>query len=488
MIIVKMNKKKSITSLLLVYAMLCLHTVAHAKRALNPSIVQQAKQSIVSIGRQVAVAAYDMPTNRENGIGAVIDTEAGYILTIAPNIGPVMIAEFTVGFFNGATAKANMCYYDPWINFAILKVVDPTLIPKETMAVKLSPKLKEAQTVFTIALEKDKPSTVHMGKIFDTNMDLYWRMPQQYIGASMDTKVFVPGSLIFNDKGEGVAVNCGGWDTVNIGLHLGYVCYALTALNQNKEPIRKHIGALLKTYALDDAVRYDKLPREKQKAYAKQFSAGKNRILTVDAVLQGSPAENKLFPGDLIWAMDGKMVGPDLVDLDLSMNKSLKDSLVLTIFRQGAFHDVTVPFYNLNPHRITKMVEFGGTTFFETDDLCSKQGGVPAKTLTFCVAKPNTIFSKGIFCKSYGDTKFFGLKLLAINGQPLQTLDDVIARIPQLVKQKYFTMDFINHLPIGDCIGHDRYKANVEYDDTLEPPKVWSWNPIKLEWESQEII
>jgi hypothetical protein len=53
------------------------------------------------------------------------------------------------------------------------------------------------------------------------------------------------------------------------------------------------------------------------------------------------------------------------------------------------------------------MVEFGGATFFETDDWSSRQGGVVAKTLTFYVAKPNTIFSEGFFVAAMATQRFF---------------------------------------------------------------------------------
>ncbi len=64
--------------------------------------------------------------------------------------------------------------------------------------------------------------------------------------------------------------------------------------------------------------------------------------------------------------------------------------------------------------------------------------------------------------------------------------------IPQLVHQKYFTIEYINYIPLRhgmwDGFAHDRYKTNVEYDPNLAPPKVWTWHPIHLEWQSQEIV
>ena len=84
------------------------------------------------------------------------------------------------------------------------------------------------------------------------------------------------------------------------------------------------------------------------------------------------------------------------------------------------------------------------------------------------------------------------MRLLAMNGQPIQSLDVLIELIPQLVHQKYFTVEYINYIPLGHGMWrkfvHNRYKGNVEYDPNLAPPKVWAWDAIHLEWKGQEIV
>ncbi|CCM09873.1 protein of unknown function [Cardinium endosymbiont cEper1 of Encarsia pergandiella] len=185
-------------------------------------------------------------------------------------------------------------------------------------------------------------------------------------------------------------------------------------------------------------------------------------------------------------------VGPSLVDFDMEQNKSTRDHILLTICRKGCFQDITIPLYNLEDHRVNRMVQFGGTVFFETDDFSSRLGGVLPKTLTFCFAQPNTIF-KEIFHSSFEKIKVYTLKLVAVNGEPIYRLDELITGIPTWIKQKYFTVDYINHAnePILEksylSVAQDRYKANVAYDTTLELPKIWIWNAVKLQWEEKLI-
>lgn len=100
-------------------------------------------------------------------------------------------------------------------------------------------------------------------------------MPQHFIRVSIPSKSGASGSLIFNEAGEGIALNCAGSDTMDIGLHLNYVHHALAALKAKKLPVRKHIGALLTTYSLDDVVRYDHLSAASQKTYCTKFPNAK---------------------------------------------------------------------------------------------------------------------------------------------------------------------------------------------------------------------
>lgn len=208
------------------------HFVCYSKSNFNPNILKQAKQSVVSVDRRIAVTAYTFPYNFD-GNGVVIDKQSGYILTSGVVVGPIMIGIYTVGFFNGEEAKAKVMYYDPWLDYAILKV-DPLVIPKQVKEVKLSntPSVV-GQSVFTIS-KKNKKSTIHFGIIADINAKITWTMPQHFILISTTNKTVAIGSLIFNEFGEAIALNCACSDTINVGLHLNYIHYGLYALKQKK--------------------------------------------------------------------------------------------------------------------------------------------------------------------------------------------------------------------------------------------------------------
>lgn len=93
--------------------------IASANR--DSAVVKQAKQSVVSIDYKPTLTAYSIPLEGE-ATGVIVDKQEGYVLTNGI-IGEPTIAEYTVSFFNGTKAEAKICYSDPWLNFAILKLV-----------------------------------------------------------------------------------------------------------------------------------------------------------------------------------------------------------------------------------------------------------------------------------------------------------------------------------------------------------------------------
>ena len=83
-----------------------------------------------------------------------------------------------------------------------------------------------------------------------------------------------------------------------------------------------------------------------------------------------------------------------------------------------------------------------------------------------------------------------------MDGTKLDNLDQLIALIPQLIKKKYFTIDYINLLPLGDSMSElfgerfsqqDYLKADVAYDKNTPEPKIFTFNKEKMEWESERI-
>lgn len=93
----------------------------------KPNVIENAKRSVATVGKRPTLTAYTVP-QESYANGVVIDKRAGYILTSGTTVGPVIVADYTVDFFNGVEAKAKVVYYDPWLDYGFLKV-SPAAIP-----------------------------------------------------------------------------------------------------------------------------------------------------------------------------------------------------------------------------------------------------------------------------------------------------------------------------------------------------------------------
>ena len=306
------------------------------------------------------------------------------------------------------------------------------------------------QPVFIIGNNEGKGFSVHTGNVSGIQ-EVIGSMPQHSINVSMNTKGGSSGSPIVDNQGKAVALNYAGDETFGIGLHPAYIQYALSFIKQGKIPVRKHMGAIAATYSLNDGVKYRNFPKAKIKTYVKQFPTALSNAIQVVRVLQGTPADGKLLAGDILWAVDGQVIGPNLVTLDMAMNNAHASQVRLTICRNGEWLDIDIPLYNLEDHKVTQMVSFGGALFFETDDIFSEKVGLTAGTLTFSNALGSTTFVD-IPHITRGESMYFLLELCTIAGMKVSNLEQLVQYIPQLIKQRYFTVDYAQMFPHSDAL------------------------------------
>jgi hypothetical protein len=346
--------------------------------------------------------------------------------------------------------------------------------------------------VFVIGNNEGKSFSIHTGSITGL-YEINGAMPQHSIRLSLNTTGGSSGSPIMNQQGEAIALNYGGSDTYALGLHPAYLRYALGFIEKGETPVRKHIGVISEIYSLNEAAKYRGFPTEIVQAYTAKFPLAMGNAIQVSRTLVNSPAHGKLLAGDIIWAVDGKEIGPNLIDLDLALNIAKQDSIRLTIYRYGQKQDITIPLYNLEDHKITQMVSFGGTIFFEADDCFSDRVGVTAKTLTFALAQASTTFDQ---IKPYFPTdqgRVFALQVLAIDQKPVLSLDQLVQMIPAYIQEKYFTINYINYLPRRSFddwyIFGPRYAtSDVYYDENAPEARIFTLDQQKMEWESKIVI
>ncbi len=472
----------------MLFAFLCHAPMLFAKEAFSEKCIEQAKKSVVTISVNASFAAYGKGS-KWNGTGCVVDKKNGYILTNQHVIGAAVVGSYQVTFFNGIQQDAHLVYYDPWLDYGFLQVA-PTSIPQEVTETIFSPcNPVMDQPIFIVGNNEGYSFSLHTGVVADL-YEIGGAMPQQSIKLSLNTKGGSSGSPIFNRQGQAIALNYAVNQTFGFAIHPEYIRYALSAIRKGKSPVRRQVGVITKAIPIKDLVRYDGLEPSVQQAYIKRFPSGATSIIAVDHLLAGSPAAGLLLPGDVVWAINGQQIGPNLVDFDMAMNKATKDEVVLTIFRMGQWHDIKVGLYDLNLHKITKMVHFGGAIFFEMDDYVAQISGIPDKSLTFFYADANHIFSHVSPDRAKHD---FRLKVLSFNAKLVSNLKELVEVIPSLIAKKYFTIEYTDLSPFyafGTALhlGPRPSKAYVEYAVHIAQPRLFTWDEANHKWINVPIV
>ncbi|MGI2298671.1 trypsin-like peptidase domain-containing protein [Candidatus Cardinium hertigii] len=437
-----------------------------AKELFPEKVIEQAKRSVVTIEVSASFSAYEKG-NKWSGTGCVIDKQHGYLLTNKHVIGAAVVGSYKVTFFNGIQQEAHLIYYDPWLDYGFLQVA-PIAIPQEVTETTFSRRNPVIdQPIFIVGNNAGHSFSLHTGVVADL-YEVGGEMPQQSVKLSLNTKGGSSGSPVFSKDGQAIGLNYAGNNTFAWAIHPAYIRYALSAIRQGKCPIRKQIGIITQYTPIKDLVQYDGLPIACQQEYIKTFPSGATSVIAVDDVLTGSPSDGLLFPGDVIWAINGQQIGPNLGTFDMAMNRATTDHVLLTIFRMGQWHDIKIGLYDLERHKIKKMVHFGGAIFFEMDDYCAKINGIAAKSLTFVKADANHIFNRVASNRIKDD---FRVKVLSFNEKPLASLEALGAVIPSLLVKKYFTIAYTDlspfysfgalHLGARPSRGYIEYRAHV---------------------------
>lgn len=461
----------------------------------NSKVIQKSKQAVVSIEISSSLKAYGAFSTASLGTGFLVNKSKGIIVTNKHIANPITVSNFKLTFHNGQTASAKLLYSDPWLDFSFLQV-DPSALPSDMQELsfcKNEPKL--AENVIIVGNNEGKSFSTQTGKISDLYL-IKGSMPQHSIAISLNTKGGSSGSPVLNLSGEIIALNYGGSDTYALGLHPIYIKAALESIKTDKTPSRKHIGAIVELYSLSDAAEYRNFPQDKTKEYLKKFPNSMSNALVVAYTLQDSPAQTSLLTGDIIWAIDGKMVGPSLSAFDMAMNQTSKDFVTLSIYRNGESLNLNINLYNLEDHIITRMVQFAGVMFFEVDDVFCNKTGLPAGKLTLCNSLPNSTFNK-IKCYQNNGGANYLCDILYLNGEEIDSLDKLIQAIPKLKTKKHFTIDYSLLCSIeeekSELFGYrfsskDIYQADIAYDESSTTPRLFTFDKKEMQWKSVDLL
>jgi len=315
-------------------------------------IIEQAKSCVVSIERNTAIGLNGETPGRARATGFIVDLKDGLIATNRHVTG-TSPAKFKVTLRSGATADAKPLYYDPFSDFAFLKVSTAALAGAAQAGFAPPGTMSEGEEVFLIGNNEGYEYSVKTGTIVNTRVHKGARHDLSF-QTSFDRTGGSSGSPVFNAAGRVLGIHTSGTDTSSFELRAAYLEDALYVLRAGALPKRGDPLVRLAPLLISEARRTGRLP-----AGAASGADGRTkRLLAVEVSAGGT-----LRAGDIIISVDGVGISDDSYLFDKLMNNKAGGSAEAGIYRNGRPEKVTVAVADAAGEKVTRFITFCGAVF-----------------------------------------------------------------------------------------------------------------------------
>lgn len=449
--------------------------------------IEDWKKAVVSITNQVIKSPYGN-TGEFYGTGFIIDKKNGIIATNKHVVNHNNINDTSVTFHNGREMLVTVLYSDPQHDFSFLKTSAP--IPDDCNEFKFSsqfPQLNDSVTI--IGNNENQGFSIQMG-IITSLYETSNHFPDQTIRISLNARGGSSGSPIINSKGEVVAINYAVDSTYAYALPAHYLNDSISVIKKEQRPSRLDTGAILSYYSLDKAARHLNFPQDMVSEYLKKFPNSLNKALVVNSILPGSPAENLLMPSDIIWAINGKQVGPNLYEYQKIMDTST-EGVKLTVYRNGKPLEISIRPYDLARHTVKKLLSFDSTILFEVDDFIRLVTGAPIGAV-FAVNVERTSGLSNIETVSIDGSPHYLLQIVRFDDKDIKSLEDVAAIISDLRKKQDFSVYYKNYAGEGGYnktiyINRALQFQDIKYSPYDDEPTLFTMDETTKKWVSSKL-
>ncbi len=460
--------------------------------------VQKKLMNVVRRGVVIVKAtslAGTQESSRWMGTGFLVDKEQGLIATNAHvagyhsiptlhNYHPYLsVASYDVKFGDGTVLNAELLYVDPIFDFAFFKV-DPKKLPSNRLELSFADKTVELnESIFSLGNSSGEEFSVISGIVYDIYSCIGPFMDQSF-RYSGTTTGGASGSPVFNAQGKIVGIIYGGpaENVAGYALHGRYVLEALQALQKGKKPKRQDLGLRLFYQSVDDLCEAGLMDDASVKEYLQKFPHVSKKIVCIESVIAGSPAQKMLQEGDILWKVQGVLVGPKLLKIS-HMIDSAAGYVDLTMIRKGKKIEVSVPVKSFDRKPYERFVVFANTAFFE--------GSLHTRLATGD-SKPGVYASTTSEASPLESRGYGMVKISEIDGKPIQTLDDLIRLIPSLSQEKRievrYTLVGVCRTMMGPLLGTHSLFSIVKNPKQFNAPKEFVCDPTTQQWTATDIL
>jgi len=386
------------------------------------------------LAASLVTVTFDMPysvsgiTERNyHGTGLVVDAARGLVV-VDRNTVPVALGDVTVTFAGTVQVPGRVVYIHPLHNFAVV-AYDPKLIGTTPVrSAKLTPRdLNAGEPVWVVGLAADSQMRARSTEIAsieplelplsrtmrfrDSNLEIAQLVnpPADFDGvlADKDGNVLGTWSSFAYENGRELAQD-------NRGVPIDLVADMLDRVRTGR-PLHS-LEAEFAELPLAGA-RELGLPQSWSERLA-QHTATRRQVLSVVRLVGGSPAAQLLQQGDLLLAIDGKVVTRFR---EVEEAAADKDLVHVTVWRGQGELQLAVPTAQLPGSDVERVVEWAGATLQAPHRAMSEQRAIPPRGVYVAY------FAYGSPATRYG--LFPGRRIVEVDGTPTPDLDSFLKAV-----------------------------------------------------------
>ncbi len=390
-----------------------------------------------------ATRAFDTDWNvSAQATGFVVDAERGLILTNRHVVTPGPVTAVAT-FINREEVDLQPVYRDPVHDFGLyhydpskLKFITPAALPLYPAGAQVGVEIRvvgndagEQLSILagTLArLDREAPD-YGVGKYNDFNT-FYYQAASGTSGGSS-------GSPVIDIEGRVLALNAGGSTEAasSFYLPLPRIARALALLQSGRKVSRGTLQAVFR-YTPYDELRRLGLPAAAE-AEARAAAPARTGMLVVTEVQPGAPAYGQLAVGDILAAVNGRLIA-DFDSLDGLLDDSVGGDLDLAVVRGGERRTFRLPVQDLQSITPDEYLEIGDGVLHTLSWQMARHMNVPVAGVF--VANPGYMFG------SAGIPR--GAVITELDGRPVANLAEALTVFSALgdrqrVTVRYFTLE-----------------------------------------------
>lgn len=380
--------------------------------------------SLVTVGFDMPYAVAGVTERNYHGTGLVVDADRGLVV-VDRNTVPVSLGDVRITFAGTLEIPGRVVFVHPLHNLAIVQY-DPTLIGETPVrSAKLGTRpLRAGDDVWVVGLSPDTGLKSRATSVADLDpIVLPLSRTMQFREANLEVLQLVNGPQDFDgvllDKSGAVAgmwssfASESGRDVVqsNLGVPVDIVADMVARARDERPIYSLEVELLPQTLAVarrlglsDDWVRQ-----------IEDANGSARQVLTITRVVGGSPAAKVLQQGDLLLAIDGKVMR-DFRDVERAVAD--KPSVLATVWRGSEAREYEVATADLTGIDLTRMVQWAGATLHAPHRAMLVQRGISPEGVYvayFAYGSPAT--RSGLFP---------GRRIIEVDGQPTPDLDSFL--------------------------------------------------------------